>query len=337
MNPRNNSNVANQEDDAEMRSLLAGMAQRNKEDAEKRKNAANRSFIGGISGQLEIPRGNNPFQNAWLTLTLSYDLRFLDSRVRNVKFTNNSSSSDVIVEHKDLGLCARDLDDFLFPILDWGYDSIKDFLKIFQQGEAIWNHKFLIVPPLSFDRLDYTSSAFPGYVMRPNILCLFRMTSGGTNAKTFNVVRINPSVFEDPKFEVPNYRTKKTKSASSGFRSHAEMLTDDDLQRPVLGHELGHAINEDHILAMKGDAQCKIDPNLDRCYGLTPEEVRNIMGSGREITEINARPWLDHLQQITGCDPINCVTVLLTDSKIRPLPPSKIPVAKPKPALGLIP
>jgi hypothetical protein len=203
------------------------------------------------------------------------------------------------------------------------YDSIKDFAKVFQQGEAIWNHNFLIVPPVNFNRLDYTSSAFPGYVMRPNILCLFRMLSGGANAKTFNVVRINPSVFEDPKFEVPNYRTTKTKAASSGFRSHAELLTDDDLQRPVLGHELGHAINEEHILAMKGDAQCKIDPNLGRCYGLTPEEVRNIMGSGREIAEI------------TGCDPINCVTVLLTDSKVRPLPPNKIPVAKPKPAFGL--
>jgi hypothetical protein len=75
------------------------------------------------------------------------------------------------------------------------------------------------------------------------------------------------------------------------------------------------------------DAQCKIDPKLDRCYGLTPEEIRNIVGSGREITEINTRPWLDHLQKITDGDPIRCVTVMLTDSKVQSLPPSKIPAA----------
>ena len=142
--------MADPEDDAELRSILAGINQLNKEDAEKRKTAANRSIINGIVGELEVPSGNNPFQNAWLTLTLSYDFRFLDSFVRH-----------------------------------------------FQQGEAIWNHKFLIVPPPDFDLLDYISSAFPGYLMRPNILCLFRMISGGANAKTFNVVRLNPSVFED--------------------------------------------------------------------------------------------------------------------------------------------
>jgi hypothetical protein len=106
--------------------------------------------------------------------------------------------------------------------------------------------------------------------MRPNILCLFRMVSGAKASEIFNVVRINPDVFADPKFEVPNYKTKKTKPAKNGFRSHSSLLTDRDVYTAVLGHELGHAINEDHILALKGDAQCKVNPSLDRCYGLTP-------------------------------------------------------------------
>ena len=129
-------------DDDDIRAILSSINQLNQQDAEKKKRAENRSIINGIVGTLEKPSGKDPFQNAWLTLTLSYDLRFLDSRVRTAKFSNNSSSSDVIVEHKDLGLCARDLDDFLFPILDWNYDSIKDFVKKFQQGEGIWNHRF---------------------------------------------------------------------------------------------------------------------------------------------------------------------------------------------------
>ena len=160
------------------------------------------------------------------------------------------------------------------------------------------------------------------------------MIPGGGNTKTFNVVRINQAVFEDPKYRVPNYRTKDTKPARWGFRSHEEMLADDDVYSSNLGHELGHAINEQHILALKGDAQCKINPNLDRCYGLTPEERRNIMGSGREITKDNAKPWFDHLQQIAAVDPIKCAIVMLTDSKVQPLPPTKIPVAKAEPTFS---
>jgi hypothetical protein len=289
-----------------------------------------KSTINEVRGELEVPNGSNPFQNAWLTLTLPYDLKFLDSRVRAGTFKNNSITGDIIVEHKDLGWCARDCDDYLFPILDWGYDSIQKFVKLFEQGEQIWNQKFLIKPPEDFDKLDYSSSAFPGYVLRPNILCLFRMKAGAKISKTFNVVRINPAVFEDSTYEVPNYSTKKTKSVANGFRSDESLLTDGDVFTAVLGHELGHALNEDHILALKGDAQCKISPNLSRCYGLTPEEIRNIMGGGKEITEINVAPWMDHLQTIAGGDPMHCKIVMLTDPKVQPLPPRKTPVAKPQ-------
>jgi hypothetical protein len=80
------------------------------------------------------------------------------------------------------------------------------------------------------------------------------------------VVRINPEVFEDPKFEVPNYKTKKTKRVDAGFRSHSGLLIDRDVLTATLGHELGHALNEDHILALEGDAQCNVNPNLDRCW-----------------------------------------------------------------------
>ena len=98
---------------------------------------------------------------------------------------------------------------------------------------------------------------------------------------------------------------------------------------PVLGHELGHMIREDHILAMKGDTQCKVNPNLNRCYGLTPEEQANIMGSGRQITAINVRPWSDALKDFypEKGKTMDTTIVMLTDPKVQPLPPRKI--AKP--------
>ena len=247
-----------------------------------------------------------------------------------------ANGSDIIVKNKDGEYCARDLDDYLFPILDWDLESITKFVKYFEMGQGIWNRRFLIIPPADFDTLDYTSPVFPGYVMRPNILCLFRMSNNMPSRKSrdYNVVRINPAVFEDPKYQVPNYCTSKTKPARWGFRSHERLLTDRDVFNENLGHELGHALNEYHILALKGDAQCKVDQNLQRCYGLTREELRNIMGVGKEITKINAGPWLEHLQYIVGCDPIYSTLVLLTDPNVQPLPPRKIPIAKPKPAFA---
>ena len=74
----------------------------------------------------KIPSGKDPFQNAWLTLTLGYGLTFLDSRVRT-----GANGSDIVVKNKDGEYCARDLDDYLFPILDWDLESITKFVKYF--------------------------------------------------------------------------------------------------------------------------------------------------------------------------------------------------------------
>ena len=44
---------------------------------------------------------------------------------------------------------------------------------------------------------------------------------------------------------------------------------------------------------------------------------------GKEITEINVAPWVEHLNLIVGGDPMHCKIVMLTDPKVQPLPPRK--------------
>ena len=100
----------------------------------------------------------------------------------------------------------------------------------------------------------------------------------------------------------------------------------------ALGHELGHAFGGKHILALKGDAQCESNENLERCYGETPEERANIMGKGDQITRINAKPWQEHLMLALGPDGRRFTLSLMADPKARPRPPRPIPVA---PAHGL--
>jgi hypothetical protein len=106
------------------------------------------------------------------------------------------------------------------------------------------------------------------------------MVAGAKTSQTVDVVKINPEIFEDDKNTVRNYKTKETRKSRLGFRSHWKLLTHLDVYTKVLGHEVGHLLGEDHIKLMEGDDQCKANPNLNRCYGTTQEELQNIMGAG---------------------------------------------------------
>jgi len=292
-----------------------------------------------ITLEIEKPNGRDPFQNAWLTLTLGYRLHFIDSTVNNgVIDSGDNKGQPIIVQDDEMGgLCARDGGDYLYPILDWGYKEKATFAKLFQMGERIWNYKFLIKPPNDWKELDYSSPALPGYSLRPNILCLFRMVAGAKISHDINVVRINPTVYEDKNFRVSKYKTREKRVVpQAAFQSGSTLLKDSDVYTPVLGHELGHMIGEEHILAMEGDAQCKVNPNLERCYGVggSPEELANIMGGGGQITQINARPWSDALKSFypEKGKILDTTIVMLTDPKVQPLPPRRI--AKPTPVPG---
>jgi len=290
-----------------------------------------------ITQEIEKPNGRDPFQNAWLTLTLGYRLNFIDSRVNGVIDSGDNKGQPIIVKDKEMGTCARDAGDYLYPILDWGHNERTTFARLFQMGERIWNYKFLIKPPDDWDKLDYSSPALPGYVLRPNILCLFRMVAGAKISHDINVVRINPTVYEDKNFRVSKYKTREKRVVpQAAFQSGSTLLKDSDVYTPVLGHELGHMIGEEHILAMEGDAQCKVNPNLERCYGVggSPEELANIMGGGGQITQINARPWSDALKSFypEKGKILDTTIVMLTDPKVQPLPPRKI--AKPSQVPG---
>jgi len=290
-----------------------------------------------ITQEIEKPNGRDPFQNAWLTLTLGYRLNFIDSRVNGVINSGANKGQPIIVKDEQMGICARDSGDYLYPILNWGHNEITKFARLFQMGERIWNYKFLIKPPDNWDKLDYSSPALPGYSLRPNILCLFRMVAGAKISHDINVVRINPTVYEDKNFRVSKYKTREKRVVpQAAFQSGSTLLKDSDVYTPVLGHELGHMIGEEHILAMEGDAQCKVNPNLERCYGVggSPEELANIMGGGGQITQINARPWSDALKSFypEKGKILDTTIVMLTDPKVQPLPPRRI--AKPTPVPG---
>jgi len=227
---------------------------------------------------LEVPDGSNSDQNAWLTLTLRYSLNFADS----------SNKVPGVILPSGSKFVAQDSSNNRIPIVDWDLQSQLKFQRAFQGGEKIWNWQFVLITPPGYNELDYTTMVGPGFVVRPNVLCLFRLVPNASNAHLrITVVRLDPSITD-----------------SKRFRSNETLYDHLDVWCPTLGHELGHALGQGHIKELMGDAQCIADAKRgvypDRCYGETPVEKQNIMGGGSRVYVDNAKPWLDRIAMHTG-------------------------------------
>ncbi len=255
---------------------------------------------------LEVPNGKNPNQNAWLTIKLRVKLNFADK--------NNPVPGLTI--QKNGKWYAQDwslnrTSGWLFPLLTWG-DAYKDkFRKQFQQhAEKVWNWQFLLITPRNYSELDYTSFDGPGWLVRPNVLCLFRLEITDSNPhRTINVVNLDWTttqvVNNDPTTH-PNPKNITKPFDAGTFRSDASDYDDADLFKPymynkkdnvwhdTIGHEIGHALGQDHIMILQGDETCKTPTEgtgADACYGKTEWDKYNIMGKGDRIYLLNAISW----------------------------------------------
>ena len=280
---------------------------------------------------LEIPSGKDPKQNAWLTLQLRIRLNFVDSKNQVPGLTQMQGTQ----------MCARDHDGYLFPLLDWPPHLIARFQREYvARAERTWNWQFLLVTPKTYDELDYTS--FGSQLMvRPNVLCLFRMSvhsaggaidmspaagplRAGTPHRTINVVNlalstrtVNLAPGITPTAAKPATRSFATMNGLS-FRSNAANYDDQDLFNPAwwqkehniisntVGHEVGHALGQCHIMGLKGDPQYQLggaNSETRAAYGegsADPTDPLNIMGGGDRIYLLNAVSWRERIALHTG-------------------------------------
>jgi hypothetical protein len=241
---------------------------------------------------LEMPKKGDPDQNAWLTLTINYTLNFVDSR-------NPLSGLTVVQDGKWFAKDSNKVP-VLFPIKDWDAASRSEFVKRFAKGENFWNYKFVLVTPRDYDAFDFTTFNGPGWVCRPNVICLFRLKSGGTpNHLAINVVR----------------------TGNTDFRSNQTTYDDRDVYATTLWHELGHALDQLHIKALLGDQKCMVDVAADDCYDTPPGSEPNIMGRGKGLLPQNAKAWHELIALHTDTPQTKWTVSLATN-----LPPRKMPV-----------
>jgi hypothetical protein len=285
---------------------------------------------------LEIPNGSNPDQNAWLTLQLRVRLNFVDSK-------NPSPGLTVVQGGKTY---AKDSDGYLFPLLDWPPHLMARFQKEYaQRAEKTWNWQFVLITPKNYSDLDFQSFAGNGVTVRPNVLCLFRMSvhgptgaidtspaagplRAGTPHRTINVVNVSYAVSQvslapgiTPSASLPATKLVKQVDGLS-WRSNASNYDDADLFRPAwwqkehrvlsntVGHEVGHALGQCHIMGLKGNPIYTFtgaQANARAAYGVGSADkfdAWNIMGGGDRIYVINAVSWQQRIALHTG-RPVN--------------------------------
>jgi len=295
----------------------------------------------GFDSVLEIPRGDNPTQNAWLTLQLRVRLNFVDSKNRSSKVVTKGATTFI-----------ADTDNYLFPILDWPPHLVERFQREFlATAEKTWNYQFLLITPPACADLDYAAGA--DGIVRPNVLCLFRLSligasgpldtspaagplANGAPHRTIDVVNLAVPVgrgVQDPD------KLDMTKPLSGGgYRADAANYSDqlefapswyDPVQkvlRNTIGHEIGHALGQSHILGLKGLDAYKIGGalgNKPAAYGAPGSvDAWNIMGVGDRVTLINAVSWRKRIAMHTATRENDWTVTGMTGT-----PPRKIPAA----------
>jgi hypothetical protein len=261
----------------------------------------------GYDSRLDVPDGTNLNQNAWLTLTLRVKLNFADPKnpVPGLTIQRDGKwyAQDWSLDRKS---------GWLFPLLHWGEAYKEKFRKQFQQhAEKVWNWQFVLITPRTYQDLDVTNfSSGGGWLIRPNVLCLFRLVLTDTNPhKTINVVNLDwtaGQVVNNDPVKNPNPKTISKPFDAGTFRSDDSDYDDADLFKPymynkkdnvwhdTIGHEIGHALGQDHIMILKGDNTCKTaaeGTGANACYGSTEWDKYNIMGKGDRIYLLNAVSW----------------------------------------------
>ena len=254
-----------------------------------------------------------------LLIRINYSLNFADSQ-------NGTKRPLVMVKINDTCFVQDGNWDW-FEISDWDFATSIEFAHKFKLGQDFWDKRFMLIPTDRCHDFDYDLVINDKVERwRPNILCRFELVGGPVSDPHDELVKTKGQA--PVHLEIDVIRSERPfVDRGFAFRSDSRMYDAHHVEKDarVLWHELGHAMDQDHIQALasqqiyhhpapemdathietlaNGVNTCtnnSAENGEDRCYVTPvgfPEE--NVMGRGKGVALENAKTWRqlinDHL------------------------------------------
>lgn len=155
--------------------------------------------------------------------------------------------------------------------------------------------------------LCHTSLDFEdqGVMYRPNIWCRFDLQVVGTAAEahhSIDVVRLHQSEKWFGSHE-RLYDSRDIDRAHKRTDSQGKKV----MQRAHV-HEIGHLIGLPHVDVGKAHCPSTGNTNAGVCYGITDDDMNDVMGAGMQRKAWHAKPWRAGIVKITGAGTVGNVT-----------------------------
>ncbi len=176
------------------------------------------------------------------------------------------------------------------PIQKWKPGEFERFVRNMTSGaQAFWDGQFWLKTPKSYNGLNYVSPHRHTY--RCNIYCKFDLKAANSAADahyTIAVVRAQDGV---------NFRSNAVLYSQNDIKSE-QMIPHSTVKFWTHYHEVGHLIGLGHVGT--GGVTNVHNDNSPTAYGVTAQEMNDVMGRGHSRHDWHATPWREAAEAFTG-------------------------------------
>jgi hypothetical protein len=174
-------------------------------------------------------------------------------------------------------------------IIRWKPGEFTAFTRMLtQQAQRFWSGIFWLKTPTTYNGLDWPDR---NPTHRPNIYCKFQLRAVARQADAHYTIAV---------VRVPD---------SEDFRSHSRLYSQKDIQSEQLiphstakffthYHEVGHLLGLGHV--GHGGTTNVHGNNSPTAYGVTMQEMRDVMGRGTVAHPWHALPWQEAAATFTN-------------------------------------
>ncbi len=176
------------------------------------------------------------------------------------------------------------------PIQKWKPGEFERYVRnLTGSAQRFWDGQFWLKTPKTYDGLNYASPH--GHNFRCNIYCKLDLQAASSAADahyTIAVVRVQDGV---------DFRSNSVLYSQNDINAQ-QMIPHSTVKFWTQYHEVGHLIGLGHV-GTGGHTNVNND-NSPTAYGVTAQEMNDVMGRGHSRHDWHATPWRQAAENFTG-------------------------------------